>query len=346
MKLPGVCEFLESLPGAISSTNGSQVMVPCFECDGPDSSRPHLSIKLDVEPGEPMLFRCFRASCALKPGVLTTEQLRRLGCRDDAVLRELVEYNATVDPGFERRFTASIAEDLALANLPRGNAEAKLNYLVDRLGIALGYDDLKDLKIQLSLLEMLRVNDIRNLATSSSMARMLDVYCVGFVSAWGDYLICRDVTPDMKTGKRYYNYRLTNKSTKDGSVSKIYIIPGMVEILNPRSTEINVAEGPFSILGAKFNTGIGGTRPNSIWAANCGSEYENTIIRICKQWGFLKVRINIWSDSEIGLGKYRKLLNDLSSRLDIRSFDVYYNTLREDFGYPRNLIRVRKVEML
>lgn len=106
---------------------------------------------------------------------------------------------------------------------------------------------------------------------------------------------------------------------------------------------INVAEGPFSIIGPYLHTDLGRERENSIWLANCGSEYLNTILHVCKQYGFLKVRINIWSDSEIKLKKYEKLYHDLTNRLRITKFTVFYNSAAEDFGQPKNKIKVDRV---
>ena len=116
--------------------------------------------------------------------------------------------------------------------------------------------------------------------------------------------------------------------------------------MNPRATEINIAEGPFSILGAYLNSGYEISRPNSIWVANCGSEYHNTIMYLCKEYGLLKVRINIWSDSEIKITKYQKLLSQLKPRLDIRSFVVRYNDKAEDFGHAAKDIKMKEVSLV
>ena len=111
--------------------------------------------------------------------------------------------------------------------------------------------------------------------------------------------------------------------------------------MDPHSAIINVAEGPFSILGAYLNTDLGRERPNNVWLANCGSEYTNTILRVCKQFGLLKVRINIWSDSEIKLNKYQKLYRDLKNRMNIRRMIIYYNRAAEDFGHAARNIEVQ-----
>ena len=342
MRLESVVEFLESLPGSKPSMDGSQMAVMCPWCDSDGTSKPHLSVKLEVDSGEPMLYQCFRASCG-KRGVLKTDDLRLLGCRDKDVINELAQHNLTVNPHLEKEFAPRESREVALVNLPVGNNAEKLAYIQQRLGLRLEYEHLQELKIQLSLLDMLRLNDIKKLSASKKTVRNLDVYCIGFISMFRDYMVCRDITPDLKTGARYYTYRISGKP--DPNDLRIYCIPRTIDLMDPRAAVINVAEGPFSILGAYLNTDLGRDRPNSLWLANCGSQYEKTILTVCRQFGLLKVRINIWSDSEIKIGLYQKLKKGLKGHLDIRNLCIYYNRDAEDFGVPKSRIRVEEVTL-
>ena len=340
MKLPLLCAALEDMEN-YHEGDGVNVSFKCPFC-GDSNSDPdghHFSLKVDVDPGEPLRYQCFRASCGVR-GALKTSTLQEMGIRDMAVITELAQYNKTVSKDFDTPFVTREARDYAIVNLPVGNNLEKLKYINRRLGTAMSADQLKDFKIQLSLLDLLRINDIKKLSVSKTAARNLDVYAIGFISMFSDYMICRDVTPDMKTGMRYYTYRISGKP--DPNDLRIYTIPHEIDIMDPKSAVINVAEGPFSILGAYLNTELGEERPNSVWAANCGSQYINTILRVCKQFGLLKVRINIWSDSEISIGAYKKLYNSLKGRLDIRRMTVYYNDISDDFGHPKSEIKVRE----
>lgn len=341
MKLPLLCAALEDMENYHESGDGINCSIRCPFCgDSNSDPYPHsLSIKIDVEPGEALRYQCFRASCGAK-GALKTSTLQELGITDISVISELAQYNMTVSKNFDKPFVVRQSRDYAIVNLPVGNNLEKLKYINRRLGVKLKPEDLKDYKIQLSLLDMLRLNDIKKLSVTKNAAKNLDVYCIGFISMFSDYMICRDVTPDQKTGMRYYTYRLAGKA--DPNDLKIYTIPREIDIMDPKSAVINVAEGPFSILGAYLNTDLGEERPNSVWAANCGSQYHNTILRICKQYGLLKVRLNIWSDSEIKLEFYEKLYKALKGRLDIRRMTVYYNDASDDFGHPKSEIKVRE----
>lgn len=333
---------MEQMENYHESGDGINCTIKCPFCgDSKSDPYPHsLSIKIDVAPGEAVWYQCFRASCGAK-GALKTSTLQELGITDINVINELARHNQTVSKNFDKPFVARQSRDFALVNLPVGNNLEKLKYINRRLGTSLRTEDLKDFKIQLSLLDMLRLNDITKLSVSKGAAKNLDLYCIGFVSMFADYMICRDVTPEMKIGMRYYTYRLSGKP--DPNDLKVYTIPREIDIMDPKSTILNIAEGPFSILGAYLNTDLGDEHPNSIWAANCGAQYKNTILRICKQYGLLKVRINIWSDSEVKVSFYEKLYKELKSRLDIRRMIVYYNDASDDFGHPKSEIKVREV---
>src|SRR5699024_8242096 len=135
-----------------------------------------------------------------------------------------------------------------------------MDYINRRLGYHFTEQDLSDLKIQLSLFDLLEVNDIQTLSVRQNYAQMLNAYCIGFLSIYNDYLVCRDITPDRKTGMRYYTYRISGQLNPDDI--KIYSIPREIDIMSPRSTEINIAEDPFSILGAYINNDYANTKPN------------------------------------------------------------------------------------
>ena len=340
MKLNSVVDYLLGLPGARVSADKTQCTIMCPWCDTEGTSRPHLSVKLEIDEDTPMWYMCFRATCG-KRGILDTKLLRKHGCIDPDTLNELGQHNASVSPTIEKRFIERDARDYAMVNLPTGNNKLKLAYVRNRLGVKLEFDHLKNLKIQLSILDLLRLNDIKKLSAGNSTMQNLDLYCVGFISMYNDYMICRDITPDNKTGFRYYTYRISGKT--DPNDLKVYCIPTTINIMSPEVATINVAEGPFSILGAFLNTDIGNETENSVWLANCGAMYEQTIIKTCKQYGLLKVNINIWSDSEIKLGMYKKLYSGLKSRLDIRQFTVWYNDKGDDFGHAKKDIDPRSV---
>lgn len=342
--LPLLKEALMELPHDLSS-DGVQLSIRCPYCGGSSNhpDKKSFSIKIEPDPGEPVLCQCWRASCG-HTGYLKTTDLATLGITDMAVIMELSEYNRSISKYLDKPFAVKRKREFELINLESKSSDAKLAYLNKRLGRAFHLTDLRLYKIQLGLYDMLEINSIKRLSFPRKVCDLLDEHTIGFVSIYNDYLICRDISKGMETGKRYTNYRISGKP--DPNDMKIYSIPRELNIMDPRSFEINVAEGPFSILGAYLNTGIGGNRSNSAWFANCGSDYRRTILHPCIQYGLLKVRLNIFSDSEVKLGKYQQLLRSLKDQLDIRSCTVYYNRAAEDFGHPMNEIKIEQSTLI
>lgn len=341
MKLPLLYEALCQLPHDISS-DGVQLTVSCPYCGDSTSNRDakHFSIKIEPDDKEPVLCRCWLAKCG-HTGILKTYDLQLLGITDLAVISELSAYNRSINKNFDRFFVSRKPREFEAVNLSSQYNERKLAYINKRLGQTLTFSDLRDYKIQLSLYDMLNLNSIKRLAFSKDRCDLLDEFTIGFVSIYSDYLICRDITPNLMTGMRYTNYRIAGKPNPNDM--KLYSIPREIDLLDPHAAIINIAEGPFSILGAYLNTELGTEKPNSVWLANCGSDYRNNILYITKRYGLLRVRINIWSDSEVKADRYRKLYQTLKDFMDIRAFTVYYNAKAEDFGHAKKDIRVEAV---
>ena len=342
MKLPLLSEILEDMPGYKRSGDGTNITIRCPFCGGSNKDQSSLSIKIDVEKNEPIWYQCFRASCARK-GALNTITLQEMGITDINVLMEVASHNKNVNGMSDKPFISKGKREYTLVNLPIKLNIPKIEYINRRLGTELNANELGMFKIQLSIKELLRINQIKRLSLKPSAIDLIDQYCIGFISMYNDYMICRDISPNLITGKRYYMYRISGKPSPDDL--KIYCIPREIDIMEPKTAIINIAEGPFSIVGAYINTNIGCEKPNSIWLANCGSQYHNTIMHVCKQYGLLKVRINIWSDSEIKPQFYQKLYSQLKNKLDIRRMTVYYNDKFEDWGTSKKNMKIREVSI-
>lgn len=347
MSLDKIKEFLRTLPKYSESSDGTQATCECWYCGGYKDGGGSMSIKVQPEEGEPFQYCCFRASCGSK-GILKTKDLELAGCRDSETLMELEAYNKSINPRSEKKFIARTKRAYEMVNLDTNINRKKLAYINKRLGINFQPYQLRELKIQLSLYDFLSINNIQRLAFNENYCDTLNSYTIGFVSLYSDYLILRDVSKDQKTGKRYTQYRASGKP--DPNDTKIYGVPTQIDILNPKPAIINVAEGAFSILGAYLHCGgykhREDTDRNRLWLANCGSEYKNTIQHIVKQWGLLDVELHIWSDSEIKISKYEKLVRELEGRMNLVHVYVHYNTKAEDFGHAAEDIKVDTVTLI
>lgn len=344
MKLERVYAFLKHCPRAVENGDLTQITVQCPFCgDSQKSNHGHFSIRTEIEPGEPMLYMCYRADCGVK-GVLTSKTLEQLGCHNMDTLNELIDYNKTINVKSEKGFTGKVNRNYQLVNVIRSDDRAKLAYLNQRLGVTFTSDLLRKFKIQLSLYDFLNINYIQKLAYKKNFCDLLDEWCVDFISMYGDYMICRDISKDNVIGRRYFMYRTSGKPNKDDM--KIYAIPTELDIMNPDPADIHIAEGTFSIIGAYLAWNHKKDHRNSIWLANCGSEYKKTIMHVVKQYGFTDACIHIWSDSEIKMSKYEKLLDEIHDRLNIIKFHVHYNQRAEDFGHAACDIKDTVVKLI
>lgn len=290
-----------------------------------------------------MWYKCFRADCGAK-GVLTSRVLDMLGCRDMETMIELDNYNKTIRITKDQDFISKSKRSYQIVNVIRSDDETKLQYLNKRLGIEFTPELLRRFKIQLSLYSFLDINFIKTLAFSKYRCDLLDEYAICFLSMYEDYLICRDITEKKLTGNRYTIYRASGRPKPNDT--KLYSIPTELDLLDPSPAEINVAEGTFSIIGAYLHCdGIGRSARNNIWLANCGSEYEKTVMHVVKQYGLVDAIIHIWSDSEIKIGKYEELYDRIHGRTNIHGMYVHYNTKEEDFGYPANKIKLSTIRI-
>lgn len=348
MKLERVVGFLKSLPVHSESTDRTQIYVRCPFCGDSrkDSHSTHFSIRVDVREGEPLLYRCFQPDykCGAK-GILKTDTLQKLGCTDMETILELSKYNNSISKHLDANYVSKKAKNYQMVNLDTKFNRWKLQYINHRLGTDLTTSDLRELKIQLGLADFVRLNNIKRLAFKPKMCEILDQWCIGFMSMYSDYIIFRDFSDDRQigeynkpiTGRRYTMYRTSG--TPNPEDMKLYSIPTDIDLLDPEPANINIAEGTFTILGAYLNTNIGKDQRNSIFLANCGTGYKQTIDHVCHQYGLLKININIFSDSEVPLSMYTKLYNTIKDRYDICSFKVYYNEKAEDFGHAKKDIK-------
>lgn len=345
MVLTSVLGFLQSIPNEMS-TDGTNIRVRCPFCGdsikNPNSK--HFSIKAVVDEDEPMLYHCFQPSyrCGAQ-GILTPDVLQKLGCMDMKTLMELSQYNMRLPKHIRgnKNQLFKVARQYEIVNRINAINQKKMDYINHRLGITLDQPMMRQLKIQLSINDYLKLNDIQKRTMSQKTIDVLNRCTIGFVSAYSDYLILRDVTADQITGRRYTMYR--NDGTMDPNDMKLYVIPTELDLLSPEPLDLHIAEGTFSILGAYLNCKQGRDHRNQIFAANCGTGYFKTIDHIAKQYGMLSMCIHIWSDSEVPVKTYKKLLETVDSRIDIRSFTVYYNSKAEDFGHAKSDIKVERM---
>jgi hypothetical protein len=323
-------DFLLGCPRA--KDQGKEILMRCPHCGDPKSEKSrNYSIRINVKKGQPIPYKCFRAECQAK-GIITPQYLqKRFNCYDLSVLDALTKHNKGLSISKKSYYIKN--KDVRTINRMRELNEKKLNYINKRLGVKMDFAMLKEYKINLSITDTVKFNEIKINPKFKKMIAYTDYHSISFLSIFGDYLICRYIDGD----KRYHIQPLNEDEETEST--KIYTIPTKIDRMDPKPTVLHLAEGPLSILGAHLHCkDLLKKNRNNVYSANCGSTYYNTIAIVCSNFSIVKADIVIYSDSEIKVDFYKELYSRIKDNVIVNSFIVVYNTIKEDFGYPEKYI--------
>lgn len=328
-----VAAIFRACPDAKYASAQSELVCRCPYCgDSRKSHHGHLYIKVKLHEGESPVFYCHR--CQVK-GVANSEFLRNLGIFDIELSGTLTKYNRIVasNPANRYKFLEK-AELLNPIATQIDQSYTKLEYISNRIGVQLNFQELLKLKICLNLFDLLDINEITNLSVSKGMASGLDADFIGFVSVDNKYIISRNVGTWFDG--RYFKYNIFGSYDNTKS---FYSIPNRIDMMATAPVEINIAEGPFDIVSVFYNL-KNQNLDNTLYIANCGSGFLGTI-RYFIKYGFVDCKINIYSDGDKDIGFYKYIKNQLKDML-VDEFDIYYNVYpgEKDFGVPLNRIEM------
>lgn len=316
------------------TTNKKEISVRCPHCGDSykHSNSSHLYIKLDVQDGEPHTYYCQR--CQAK-GIVNADFLKQLKIYDTDLnvaiginLKNLSKSNKNIY--IIKKSTLSIPEVQ-----PTKLSYAKLNYINKRLGTSIMLDELKEYKIFLHLYDLLDENHITYLTCKDDMAEKLDHNFLGFISYDCNYAIMRNLSKKSLSNMRYYNYNI--RGNYDNS-KRFYIIPTKIDVTAER-IKVCIAEGIMDILGIYHN--IEKEHDNVIFAAVCGTGYNNVIREIVKLTGCLDLDIKFYSDNDQKPIMFKKIKSEFPFLNDTKC-ELIYNTLEKDYGVTPDKIKLKR----
>lgn len=343
--IKGIPEFEDLKAYIISDHNGrnasggSQCTMRCPYCgDSRDPRNQHMYIGPNRKANNLICFNCFLCN---EGGPVTLKFFRDIGCYDTDLINEVLDFNNACS---KRNNYARLSERYnnpsvnSIINIgDSGEAFEKLEYINNRLGSQLTFEDLNRLKIILNLNRYLLDNHIGNTTRYPQIMNELSQKSIGFLSVDNSHVIMRTIV-DPKTlnptiARRYNNYTIF--ITPNNYL--YYILPGQV---NPsRPITIYMTEGPFDILSVYLN--IVQNKDNCIFAAACGktqycglARYIFTTIGIPPQLS----NIQLYSDNDMNMiefGKFKYQMSILGVPISI-----HRNTMEneKDFGVPINRI--------
>lgn len=288
-----VLERLKELPVCIPNSTHTQWTIRCPYCgDSVNQTHGHLSIKIDEDDdSSPMLYRCFKCDTA---GIVNDQFLQEVGVYMDA---EMVKELRSINRRSSRRnlFTNDRIENFIIP-LPEDNGlnRLKLQYINERLGLQLKYEDCIRLKIVLDFYQFLNVNRITfdDLRIPEWRISRIQSSYVGFLSQSNNILTCRCIETD-PSYKRYIKVILNLHNHNPAS---FYMIPASVSLISNESLEVHIAEGPFDIISIHEN--FGEDSPRRIYAAICGYG-PGAILRYLIYNGLMyKTIVHIYCDND------------------------------------------------
>lgn len=334
-------DHLLSMKNAAIIPSGKEIKMSCPFC-GDSRSDPYAAsfyINIDKHSETFLTYHCFRASCNAK-GIVNDDFMSRIGFFNHKSAKDLTDYLSSKAIKIGGKYVSKKSKNVYnVRNTENKLNDKKLEYINKRLGLNLGYDDLYYLKINLDLIELLKFNDITIPDDKIKQYDYLGAYGVSFISAYNDYLIVRDITG--KTKMRYHNINLFDNYD---NVTKMYFMPGKLDLLDPDITVINIAEGVFDILGVYYHLNIDRKHKNQMFIAACGSGISSTVFKVIKEYGLLKCKVNIFSDSDVKKSAYEDL-RQLKKYLNIFDVTIYYNEKSKDFGVTKSEISTIKSKL-
>lgn len=287
-----------------------ELNVRCVFCGDSikNASSAHLSIRIDPNDDQPLVFRCLRCEST---GIFNGNTLTMIGMYSGTDSTNLERYNrlACKKHGL---FVTKKGLNLKLPELEiNDNVLLKHKYIEDRLGTKIDIEELHQNKVVYDFLGLLKRNHLKKVYGSPDHIKALQHDHVGFLSAKNDFINFRDISGNHK---RYYIYKILRSLDSTG---KFYIIP-------------NISNTP----SAKFIVLI----PSSN-----GSGYLNVIKYILEQGLLCDVNINIFSDADRAPDYYKNMVKTLMPFVnDIR---LFYNELGKDYGVPVNQVKLKEVDI-
>lgn len=291
--------LLSRIPGAHVVSGGKEIQCRCFNPSCEDCydyrSKGHLYISIP-DNTKPSVYNCFKCGYS---GVVTHNTLLEWNIFDQSIGEEIYKYNSSIktnkvnDKYFNRityRVFNTITRDDQVSKI-------KLDYINNRLGTNLTFDEVRRLKIILNLYDTINENGIKKLTRDQNIVNQLDQNFLGFLSIDNAFVnmrrLCDKGLVYKSIDKRYINYKLFDKFD---SSERFYVIPSIIEnIYAPKRIKINIAEGPFDILSIYLNLR---NREEGIYIAGTGCNYFSIALYCLEVFGIINAEIHFYQDTD------------------------------------------------
>lgn len=330
--------ILNNMERAHTASGRKVINCRCPEC-GDSIHKTSAHFYINVPDGEtPLLYYCHKCNCG---GIISYKKLIEWGIYTPEVAQFVYDYGILTSKNKKfRNYSNHITYNLVNTKTTLDDkTEFKRQYICNRLGINLSYQDLINLKIVLNLKDLLSENRITKITRYDNIVNDLDREFIGFLSIDNAFLnmrrTCEEGIVYKSIDKRYINYSIFDK--KDTN-QRFYTIPTMIDINTPNRIKLNIAEGPFDILSVYYNVRH---CESGIYTCIAGNNYISVIMYFLTEIKLPNTEIHLYTDND-RYGTVDKAKYIMSSIPDPTiPFYLHHNSFEgeKDFGVPVNRIK-------
>ncbi len=344
-----VLDEISRMPFYHVSPNGISHTIKCPYCNDDSPRHGHFALKIDVDSSEPILYNCLKCSHG---GVLSPDVLSDLGIY---MPQNLAVQMRKTNKVYARKHNLTdimmmpftIPEVCTMLPIPL--AQAKMDYINNRLGTRLRMCDAPTYRIVLSIKDFMETNKIEKIDDiNPKFMDYIDVNYVGFLSVNKNYMVLRRINdteykdsnePKRNKPKRYLKIAIDRNNIDQNN---FYTIPTTFDIMGTVPINVHISEGPFDMLSLVAN-GIINTKDPNMFFAVCGFGYAGVIRNIIKMGVCPNLNVYVYADNDKSDNEIKKsILNKRAGIVNyLDSFTIVRNSYKEekDFGVPKERIQ-------
>jgi hypothetical protein len=319
---------LSSTRDAVYRSGGTELAIQCPRCyNDHHSAHGHLYI----ETMNPTSMRISCKHCGLG-GLLSPQILHEIGIENLSFDEYLTKLNSGPRNQYIRSDDANSIVNFRIPTKIDKKDRSKVQYVCERTNIdffnkvnIIRYRLIIDLELFLSTNQIL-------LDKNPDFIHFLNENYIGFLS-YNSNIINLRLVKKQENAVRYINLKL-NKLIES---QFLYVPPLELDLLT-RTPIIVLAEGVYDILCIRKRYYTDDTHNIIFAAVGTKGGFKNGIIRVLKLTGFFGAEINIYSDKDVSLEFYEKMLK--STIKPIAPIKIHYTNdpNKKDFGNMQEIL--------
>lgn len=309
-------------------SGGTELACPCPFCG---ETRPKLYIGPFDDSDDPIRYNCFICKIG---GFVNQDFLDDYGVSSTSIDPDIMKLNKG-NSYKSVSIRGEIYHNLFWGNVSMNElSEYKLQYINKRLGLNFSYQDCINNKIILNIYDLMQLNGITRFTRHPNTVEQLNSYFIGFLTRTNSSLNMRNLISgsysesklEESLQQKYINYNLF----KTKQENDFYILPCNID--RTRTVKLFIAEGPFDVLGIKYN--LIKEDDNCIYAAGKGKAYEKVLFWVIKTIAPIDMEVHYFPDRDVEVRSIRSIIEKYM--VYPYRFLIHQNTYcnEKDFGVP------------